>query len=99
MKLKKINPSRIWLIFFGVWSFLLTGLLDFWLHSPGLKQWYRVEASLQDSRQEIAEIESKTSLAVSTIRQLETNNIAQELEIRKVLGYLGDQELVFEFER
>jgi hypothetical protein len=98
LKIKKLNPTRIWLGFFAIWMILLTGLLDFWFHSPGLKQWYQVEASLNTYRQEIAAIEAKTTIQLEVARQLENNSVAQEREIRKVLGYLGDQELVFEFE-
>ncbi len=97
MKQKKLTPNRLWLGFFAVWTILLTGLLDFWFHSPGLKQWYRVESSLHGVRQEIATIEAKTTLQLSVASQLESNVAAQEREVRKVLGYLGEQELVFEF--
>ena len=97
MKLKKINPHRVWLCFFAIWMVLLTGLLVFWFHSPGLKQWYQVESSLNGLRQEIAAIEAKTTLQLTVAHQLENNSVAQEREIRKVLGYLGEQELVFEF--
>ena len=76
---------------------LITGLLDFWIKSPGLKQWYRVETTLKDRRQEIASIESRTESLNNIVRQLESNTVAQEREIRKVLGYLGENELVFEF--
>lgn len=94
-----MNPNRLWIGFFTIWLVLLTGVLDFWFHSPGLKQWYQVEANLRIYRQEIAEIEAKTNRELEVAHQLEGNSIAQEREIRKVLGYLGEQELVFEFDR
>ncbi len=89
--------NRVWLGFFGIWSLLLSGLLDFWVQSPGLKQWMKVGDTLKERRQEIADVEARTVLFQSMARQLETNSVAQEREIRKVLGYLGDNELVFEF--
>ena len=97
MKTGKLNPNRLWLGFFAIWIILLTGCLDFWFHSPGLKQWYQVESNLHGVRQEIAAIEAKTNLQLSVAHQLENNVAAQEREVRKVLGYLGEQELVFEF--
>ncbi len=97
MKLKNLTVSRAWGIFFGIWCILLTGLLEFWFPSPGLKQWFRVNSTLTERRHEIDVTEKKTNLFLSTARQLESNTVAQEREIRKVLGYLGDQELVFEF--
>jgi hypothetical protein len=87
----------MWLLFFGVWLLLITGLLDFWLKSPGLKQWHQVESALKDRRQEIADVEARTELLTNIAHQLEFNPVAQEREIRKVLGYLGENELVFEF--
>ncbi len=98
MKLQsKLDINRIWLGFFGIWLILLSGLLDFWLQSPGLKQWYRVAATLNERRQEIGGIEERSEYLHQVARELESNTVAQEREIRKVLGYLGDQEAVFEF--
>ena len=98
MKLKNLNWNRAWAGFFAIWALLLTGTLGFWLKSPGLKQWYAVSKSLSEERQEIAEVEARSILLSHMAHQLEFNSVAQEREIRKVLGYLGDQELVFEFE-
>jgi hypothetical protein len=95
--MKKINSDRVWLGFFGIWLVLLSGLLDFWLQSPGLKQWYRVVSNLSDRRQEIGEIETRSTYLHQVARELESNPSAQEREIRKVLGFLGEQEAVFEF--
>ena len=95
-----IRPNQIrkmWFGFFGIWLILVSGLLDFWINSPGLKQWFQVELLVRKERQEIAEIEAKTESYKQIAHQLENNPIAQEREIRKVLGYLGDQEIVFEF--
>ncbi len=95
--MKNLNFHKLWLIFFGIWSLLLTGLLDFWIQSPGLKQWAKVESSLREKRQEIAAIEARSEVLQNIAHQLEYNPTAQEREIRKVLGYLGENEVVFEF--
>ncbi len=52
---------------------------------------------LESRRQEIDGVEAKTALLSQIYRELQENPIAQEREVRKVLGYLGDQEVVFEF--
>lgn len=88
--------KKLWLGFFGVWLILVSGLLDFGNKSPGLKQWLQVELLVRERRQEIADIEAKSETFKNVIYQLEHNPIAQEREIRKVLGYLGNQEIVFE---
>jgi cell division protein FtsB len=88
---------KLWFGFFGIWLLLVSGLLDFWIKSPGLKQWLQVELLVHKKRQEIAEIEAKSESFKNVAHQLESNPVAQEREIRKVLGYLGEQEIVFEF--
>jgi len=98
VKLKnRLNRNRIWGIFFGVWLLLLSGLLDFWVQSPGLKQWFKVNSQLGESRHEIDLTEARTSFLLGVAKELQTNTAAQEREIRKVLGYLDEQEAVFEF--
>jgi cell division protein FtsB len=93
----KIQPNQAWLIFFSLWALVLTGLFDPWIQSPGLRQWFRVRETLSDRRQEIAEIEARSTLLRQVASQLEANPVAQEREIRKVLGFLGDHEVVFDF--
>jgi len=91
------KSTRMWLVFFMCWAILLSGFLDFWIQSPGLKQWYKVKSALREQRQDIADIEARTELLQNISKQLNSNPVAQEREIRKVLGYLGENELVFEF--
>jgi hypothetical protein len=99
MKIQSEQIRKLWLGFFGIWLLLVSGLFDFWIKSPGIKQWLQVEYQVHTKRQEIADIESKSEQYKNVIHQLETNPVAQEREIRKVLGYLGNQEIVFEFVR
>ncbi len=95
--MKPIQIQKIWLSFFGTWLLLLTGVLDFWIQSPGMKQWYRVQNSLNERRQEIAATEARTYYLQLVSKELESNPVALDREIRKVLGYLGQNEVVFEF--
>lgn len=97
--MKSISPHRLWGFFFGFWALLLTGMFeDFQVfgQSPGLKQWFRVKSALSQKRDEIAEIEARTQQLRTVAQQLESNPYAQEREIRKILGFLGDQEVVFD---
>jgi 3-mercaptopyruvate sulfurtransferase SseA len=98
VKLKsRLDRNRIWGAFFFVWVLLLSGILDFWVKSPGLKQWIKVNGQLNQKRLEIGETEARTTLLLQISRELQSNTAAQEREIRKVLGYLDEQEAVFEF--
>ncbi len=99
MNLKTNQIRKLWLAIFGIWFVLVSGILDFWIKSPGLKQWLQVELLVRERRQEIAVIEAKSNVFKNVAHQLENNPIAQEREIRKVLGYLGDNEIVFEFSK
>ena len=92
-----IRLNRIWVGFFGVWLLLLSGVLDFWLQSPGLKQFIKVNSLLSQRRQEIGEIESRSAALAHVAKELQDNAAAQEREVRKVLGFLGEHEVVFEF--
>jgi hypothetical protein len=93
----KLDQNRIWGSFFLVWIVLLSGVLDFWVKSPGLKQWIKVNHQLDQKRLEIGAVEARTGLLLQVSRELQSNSAAQEREIRKVLGYLDEQEVVFEF--
>lgn len=91
------NINRAWIVFFGIWFLLLTGTLDTWFENPGIKQWHLLKEGVQKKRQEIVEVESDSELLKETAKQLQSNPAAQEREIRRVLGYLGPNEVVFEF--
>ncbi len=93
----KITLNRVWISFFAVWLLLLSGVLDFWIQSPGLKQWYRVSSMLRERRHEIGAVEARSAYLTQVARELQLNPVAQEREIRKVLGFLDQQEAVFEF--
>lgn len=90
--------QRVWAIFFFGWLLLFTGLLHPWVNSPGLKQWLEIRHVLQDQSKDIQMIEVESSRIVGVIRQLETNPVAQQREVRKILGYVDESEIVFDFE-
>ena len=90
--------QKLWALFFSVWLLLLTGLLHPWINSPGLQQWLEIRHVLQEQSQEIKTIEVESARMSGVIRQLETNPVAQEREVRKILGYVDESEIVFDFE-
>ena len=97
--LASLTVNRIWLGFFIFWFLLLTGLFETWMKTPGLKQWVELHNLLSEKKQEIATIEAESARLKDTEHQLESNPVAQEREIRKVLGFVDQNEMVFEFEK
>lgn len=93
------SVQKMWLGFFVFWFLLITGLFDFWIKTPGLKQWFQLQSLLQERKNQIAEVEADSVLYKQVESQLMNNAVAQEREIRKILGYVDQQEIVFEFEK
>ena len=91
------TPDRFWIAFFGVWLLLLSGVLNRWTGGPGLLQWWRIERLVQTKQTRLTELESAV-MALSTEQvRLERSPVAQRREIRRVLGYLGPDEILFDF--
>lgn len=94
----KWTPNRVWIGIFACWLFLLTGLThEFGAGSPGLIQFTRLnnllknrQSQLIDSDNEIVKVEAESEL-------LEKSRVVQEREVRKTMGYVGENELIFDF--
>lgn len=97
--LQRMWVHRFWIFFFSTWFVLLSGVLDFWIKTPGLKQGWQVQQWLTQRNQEAEALELKAQQLKATKKLLESNRYAQEREIRRVLGYIQGNELVFEFEK
>ena len=97
---KKHSKNRIthaWCGFFLLWLILLSGMLERWVGAPGLYQWLQVRSLVKETRNKGEEIEFELSRLDGLRKQLETNPAVQEIEIRRVLGYLRPNEIVFEY--
>ena len=103
------SPLRLWLALFGVWLFLLTGVLDVFSGSPllsnrasltasapGLIQWWRLTALLDDRRAKTERIQGEIQRLQTEIQLLESNAQAQEREVRRTLNYARPDEIIFE---
>jgi len=93
----RVTPGRLWLSIFGLWTLLLTGVFNTWFGSPGLVQWARLSLLLSKRQDKIAEVENQiVALSAEQVR-LEKSSATQQREIRRVLGYVRQDELVFDF--
>lgn len=89
--------DRVWIGFFGLWFILLTGALNQWTGGPGLIQWWRISNLAQARQEAIVRLETRIlELSTEQVR-LEKSPVAQRREIRKVLGYLASDEILFDF--
>ena len=96
--LSRLTPHRLWIGLFAIWFVLLSGSLKFWKSSPpGALQAFGLH-SLKTSRgEQLSQIEKQIERLQADAIRLTQNRVAQEREVRKVLGYAGEDELLFDF--
>jgi len=80
-----------------VWTLILTGGFSQWVDSPGVLQYWELQDLLKQRREAASLVESNLQSLAEAHAALETDSLTQKREIRKVLGYVGADEIVFEF--
>lgn len=92
------TPNRVWVAIFAFWLFLLTGVThQIGAGSPGLLQFMRLNALLHDRQASLAASDAEISKLEEEAGVLEKNRTVQEKEIRKTMGYVGENEIIFDF--
>lgn len=91
------NVHIAWASFFLLWTLLLSGVLADTVGNPGALQLFRLNRLLDGQRANQARLESEAERLEIESARLEKSKAAQEHEIRRVLGYTGPDELVFDF--
>jgi len=91
------NPHRVWLALFGAWLILLSGVLNPWIGGPGVMQWWRLESLLSQRQDRLTDVENQVLALSSEQVRLERSVATQQREIRRVLGYVRTDEMVFDF--
>ena len=89
--------TKIWVGVFAFWAVLLSGVLNSVVGSPGVLQSVRLNSLLQSRQTLLNSIEEEVSQMETEGHRLEKNRLAQEREIRRVLGYAGSDEIIFDF--
>lgn len=92
-----ISLNRRWLFFFGLWLLFLSGLLANFVGSPGIVQSVRLNSLLAAKKQQVAHAQEELQKLQKEATRLEVSRVAQEKEIRKVLGYAASDEIIFDF--
>ncbi len=84
-----------WICFFSLWIVFLSGLPAYLVGSPGVLQSIRLEHLLiaKQHQLHLAELDAQKLRADAHL--LENNRYAQLREIRRTLGYVAADEVVF----
>lgn len=92
------TPNRAWVAIFGVWLFMLSGLTQhFGVGSPGVLQYWRLNAVLEDRQTQSADTDVEIVRLEREATALEKSRVVQVREIRKTMGYVAENEMIFDF--
>lgn len=87
----------IWGLIFLAWSLHLTGFPQPFFGSPGLLQGFRLGDLLQSKQGQIQTLHLDLDRLDLEFAHLEKNAAAIGREIRKTLGYVAPDEIIFDF--
>ena len=90
-------PRQLWTAFFTLWGLFLSGLFSQWTGSPGILQAVQLKAHLDQKKELLAASEAEVASLIAEQKRYREDSRIQELEIRKVLGYAANDEVIFEF--
>ncbi len=93
----ELTPNRLWVGIFAIWGLFLSGLLADFVGSPGALQAIRLRRLLDAKEAQMAKLEETVLQLQAEAELLEKNKLAQQREIRRVLGYVAQDEIVFDF--
>ena len=93
----QFSPNRVWIGLFSLWLLLLSGLLHGLFGAPGIYQAISLQRLLNSKQLLLTRLESEIEQIEGENSALETNRVTQEREIRKTLGYAGQDEIIFDF--
>lgn len=92
------TPNRVWLGVFAIWFFLLSGVThEFGAGSPGLLQLSRLNSLLSERQSQLAASDAEIERLEAESALLEKSKVVQEREVRKTMGYVGENEMIFDF--
>lgn len=89
-----------WIVFFGLWFLFLTGFFE-WFRpphqlSPGLWQAWQLRRYFHFKQKQERTLDEDIQSLQQKTEVLAHHPLAQEIEIRKVLGYAASDELIFD---
>ena len=87
----------VWAALIAIWLLLLSGWFHQSLGTPGIHQALTLNRLLARKRQEVKKMEAHLLSLEEHTKALKKNRWLQEEEIRRVLGYVAPNELIFNF--
>ena len=96
-RLLPTSPGKLWALLFAFWGLFLTGGLAGFVDSPGIIQAARLGSLLDSKHDQQEALQDELRKLQNEAVQLEKSKIAQQREIRRVLGYAAPDELIFDF--
>jgi cell division protein FtsB len=97
MKKRKSRVGFLWVLLFVIWGLFLSGGLSNWVGSPGLIQALELKKHKEKKLLEYESLKKEIAELRIHIQLLESDKKTQLREIRRVLSYIGPDELIFDF--
>lgn len=95
--MKNLTPLKLWTGLFAIWGLLLSGVFANFVGSPGVIQALRLKSLLASKQAQVELMQNELIRLQSEAAQLDHGKVAQQREIRRVLGYAATDEIVFDF--
>jgi cell division protein FtsB len=92
-----LTPTKLWLSIFSLWTVILSGATATWTGPPGFIQAIRLRSLLSTKQLKVSGLQDEVQKLMLESHQLEKSKVAQQREIRKVLGYAAADEIIFDF--
>jgi cell division protein FtsB len=96
-----VKPSarraKLWLALLALWLAFLSGGAAPWTGTPGVLQQMNLHSFLDSKQAEQAELQGEIERLRSEATLLEHSKTVQHREIRRVLGYAAEDEIIFDF--
>lgn len=94
-----VGIQKVWFGVFVIWGLLLSGLFVGMMKTPGVYQLYELRALYAERHEELVRTEARVDELEAQRKRLEDDPLVQEFEIRRILGYVSPDELVFDFSK
>jgi len=95
--MKYFPLDKKWTFFFLLWAFFLSGFFSHFFGTPGVLQAIELQRLLQTQKKNWNQIQAEIIQLESEIQDFKSNPFTQQREIRKVLGYIAQDEIIFDF--